>query len=731
MSSKDLFELNRYDFTREALSHIAAHDRIANNWPLIYILSDEVTKLVYVGETLDTVNRMTAHLKNEYKNKLTTVHLIDSELFNKSVTLDIESSLIRYFSADENFSLLNGNLGLVEHSYYQKKEVYKDLFLKLWDKLRANGLAKHSIEHLNNSDLFKYSPYKSLSSDQRQSLLGILYALLDKDTKSLVVQGGAGTGKSILAIFLFKLLNSDNADINFREFASDEAEVLDVLTQVRKIFPNPKMALVVPMSSFRETLKKAFKNISGLSRSMVIGPSELASQTYDIVLVDESHRLRKRANLGAYFSNFDKACEVLGFDKNSCSELDWVIKQSDKAILFYDQNQTIKPSDANQSDFDKLMRQENCQVQQLVSQFRVGGGNAYSEFVSDLLNKKLEDNKIYKSKAYDFLLFNSIEAFVDGIKKKNQEHGLSRMIAGYSWPWISKDDPSKLDIQINNTQLRWNSTNIDWINSEQSAGEVGCIHTTQGYDLNYSGIIFGEEISYDEATDQIVINKEKYFDRNGKQSINDPKQLKQYILNIYQTIMLRGIKGTYVYVCNPSLRKYFSNHIPIADSPKTNIVPITQKLKIFENAVPLFDMYAAAGGFSDEQVQMDDYALIPVPSNVRLTEDYFAFRVEGESMNRIIPNGSICLFRKERGGSRNGKLVLVELREVYADTASRFTVKEYKSIKAQTEDSFEHIKIELLPKSYDDRFEVITLSGDGVQELKVVGEFVQVIDDVT
>jgi uncharacterized protein len=119
------------------------------------------------------------------------------------------------------------------------------------------------------------------------------------------------------------------------------------------------------------------------------------------------------------------------------------------------------------------------------------------------------------------------------------------------------------------------------------------------------------------------------------------------------------------------------------------------------------------------------------PSNVRLTEDYFAFRVEGESMNRIIPNGSICLFRKERGGSRNGKLVLVELREVYADTASRFTVKEYRSIKAQTEDSFEHIKIELLPKSYDDRFEVITLSGDGVQELKVVGEFVQVIDDVT
>ena len=728
MSSTDLFQLNRYDFTRESLSNIASEDPIVNNWPLVYILSDENTNVAYVGETLDTVNRMNTHLKNEYKKKLTTVHLIDSELFNKSVTLDIESSLIRYFSADENFSLLNGNLGLVEHSYYQKKELYKDLFLKLWDKLIANGLAKHSIEHLNNSDLFKYSPYKSLSSDQRQSLLGILYALLDKNAKNLVVQGGAGTGKSILAIFLFKLLNSDNADVNFREFASEEAEVLDVLSQVRKIFPNPKMALVVPMSSFRETLKKAFRNISGLSPSMVIGPAELANQSYDIVLVDESHRLRKRVNLGAYFRNFDIACEVLGFDKNSCSELDWVIKQSKKAILFYDQNQTIKPSDANQSDFDKLMRQDNCQVQKLVSQFRVGGGNAYSAFISDLLNKKLADNHVYKSKAYDFLLFNSIDSFVDAIKKKNQEHGLSRMIAGYSWPWISKEDPSKFDIQINSMELRWNSTSKDWINSDTSPNEVGCIHTTQGYDLNYSGIIFGEEICFDEATNQIVINKDKYFDKNGKQSINDPDELKQYILNIYQTIMLRGIKGTYVYACDPGLRKYFSKHIPIADVPKDNVVPITRNLKIFENAVPLYDMHAAAGGFSDEQIVIDDYELIHVQSNIKLTEDYFAFRIEGESMNRIIPNGSICLFRKERGGSRNGKLVLVELRDIYADTSSRFTVKEYRSFKAQKDDSFEHTKIELLPKSNDDKFEVITFTDEDVQELKVVGEFVQIIE---
>ena len=90
---------------------------------------------------------------------------------------------------------------------------------------------------------------------------------------------------------------------------------------------------------------------------------------------------------------------------------------------------------------------------------------------------------------------------------------------------------------------------------------MGCIHTTQGYDLNYSGIIFGNEISFDPLTNKIIINEDNYFDKNGKQTIKDPKELKTFIVNIYKTIMLRGIKGTYVYVCDPSLKKYFESFI--------------------------------------------------------------------------------------------------------------------------------------------------------------------------
>src|SRR5690606_17809369 len=139
-------------------------------------------------------------------------------------------------------------------------------------------------DSINNSDLFKYSPYKSLTFDQRQGLLGIMHALLDEGVNTLVVQGGAGTGKSILAIFLFKLLHSEENEINLREFSTEEAELRELLLRLKQIYNKPKMALVVPMTSFRNTLKKAFRNVVGLSADMVISPSELAKETYDIVL---------------------------------------------------------------------------------------------------------------------------------------------------------------------------------------------------------------------------------------------------------------------------------------------------------------------------------------------------------------------------------------------------------------------------------------------------------------
>ncbi len=147
---------------------------------------------------------------------------------------------------------------------------------------------------------------------------------------------------------------SNTEDFNFREFEDNETEFIGAIESLKKLYPNPKMALVVPMASFRNTLKKVFKNIKGLNANMVIGPAELVIDLFEIVVVDESHRLRRRVNLGTYFRAFDVVCEKLNLDKNKCSELNWVIQQSKKAVLFYDENQSIKPSDVKKEDFDKL-----------------------------------------------------------------------------------------------------------------------------------------------------------------------------------------------------------------------------------------------------------------------------------------------------------------------------------------------------------------------------------------
>ncbi|MEG0299206.1 MAG: DNA/RNA helicase domain-containing protein, partial [Aurantimicrobium sp.] len=123
------------------------------------------------------------------------------------------------------------------------------------------------------------------------------------------------------------------------------------------------------------------------------------------------------------------------------------------------------------------------------------------------------------------------------------------------------NDPSEVDIQIGNLGLTWNRTATDWINSPTSLEEVGSIHTVQGYDLNYAGVIIGPDLGYDPVSKKIVFHRENYHDKKGKE--NNPRlgieytdeDLLNYVVNIYRVLLTRGIKGTFVFVCDPALRE--------------------------------------------------------------------------------------------------------------------------------------------------------------------------------
>jgi DUF2075 family protein len=725
----------QYDFSKESLAKIEQNTWVKHQWPLVYFIQNDSIKLAYVGESTNASSRIKNHLANPERCKLDKISIIGSDKFNKSATLDIESNLIQYITAEGTYNLQNGNYGLVNHNYYQK-DLYKNLFKEVWNKLLEKKIVTKSLTEIENSELFKYSPYKSLNEDQYNSILEILEGLTSKKSNRIFISGSAGTGKTILATYLMKLLTSDVENVQLDEFNDDELREINYIKEFRIKYPKAKIGLVVAMTSLRESLENVFKKIPGLKASMVINPSDTfkSNDKYDLLIVDEAHRLRQYKNI-SWRGAFKKNNQKLGLD-NTGNELDWIIANSKNQIFFYDSAQSVKPSDVDSSHFNTLLNEKNTLRLELKSQMRVKGGNNYIQFVDDLLHVKQKNQTQYHQESYDLLLFESFKDLYEELFKKEEQFNLCRLVSGYSWEWQS--DPKKkrptldaIDIEIEGLQFQWNQTDKDWINNPKDINnplnEIGCIHTVQGYDLNYTGVIFGKEINYNPAKNKIEIDSSTYFDKYGRIGANE-EELKSYIVNIYKTIMYRGIKGTFVYACNKELREYLRLHIETFKKEIPFRVLRFEEVKPYINAIPLVDISAAAGNFSDLQYH-SDLTWIEPPFNISAKKGYFVCKVVGESMNKKIPNGSYCLFSKDDGGSRNGKIVLVESTDIHdSDFGSGYTVKQYHSKWSLSDDERKHESIVLKPLSVNPDYSDIELADDALNNFRIVGIFEKVIN---
>ena len=554
------------------------------NWPVVYLIHNDDSKEAYIGETLNAGKRAAQHWQVEERKRLKTIHIMTDDTFNKSVILDLESFLIKYISADGKYKLQNGNTGLSDFDYYDRQGYEKE-FKKIWECLKEKGLVDSGIADIENSDLYKYSPYKTLTSDQETVLgkiLGFLtFCLSEKLEETVVVEGGAGTGKTILAVFLLKLLNDlkNNTYVDKDETESEvKVDKLQAIMQGKDL----KIGCIVPQQSLRKTLKKVFSTMRGIPESMIMTPVEAAiaakDAPFDLLVCDEAHRLRRRAALSQYPA-YDKVNKALGLPKKT-TELEWIIRSSRMQILFYDSAQSVRPSDIPKDMFRQILdSQDNRHKLRLTSQLRCLGGDDYIQYIHEVLGYEgfLTDNEKQKTesailkensaiwtaphgsfKNYTLRFYDDVDEMMDEINRLNKRHDLCCAVAGYAWEWITRGEPkntAKRDINIGKGYI-WNRTYTDWINSDRLPYEIGCIHTVQGYDLNYVGVIFGPEIYYDKTTKRIEVNKNNYKDSLGKAVGNDYEALRSYILNIYATLLTRGIRGALIYVCDPDLREY-------------------------------------------------------------------------------------------------------------------------------------------------------------------------------
>lgn len=590
-------KIARLDFSKDAVMSWKLHDEKHGNWPVVYVLDDghattargnpNGLRDIYVGESLNAAGRMRQHLETPAKQHLKNVRVLIDERFNKSVCLDLESYLIKMLAGEGANRVLNRNNGITEAKYYQR-ELYRETFRNIFQQLKRDGVFTRSIPEIENSDLFKLSPFKALTEDQAASVDEIVKGLfidLERGANSMaVIQGDPGTGKTVVAIYMIKLLVDIQTFTSLEDLDSD-SRFSEFFTETnQRLLQNLRIGLVVPQQSLRESIKKVFRKTPGLKPSMVMTPFDVgeADQVFDLLLVDETHRLNQRANqssarLNTKFATITR--ELFGSNDTSKTQLDWMRTKSRHQIFFLDAAQSVRPADLPSELLSELIADTRASGRyfQLRTQMRVQAGSDFISYVRWILDPRPSSLPAAKQDfprarhdfgEYDFRLFDSVAQMQGQIFRREAEVGLSRMVAGYAWEWKSKRDRSAFDIEIGQTRLRWNSTPTDWIASSNALEEVGSIHTVQGYDLNYVGVIIGPDLRFDPERRRFSIDRNSYFDKKGKE--NNPAlgksytddDLLQYITQIYAVLMTRGIRGTYVYACDPGLRGYLEGLIP-------------------------------------------------------------------------------------------------------------------------------------------------------------------------
>ncbi|WP_026956664.1 DUF2075 domain-containing protein [Algoriphagus vanfongensis] len=452
--------------------------------------------------------------------------------------------------------------GIISHEFYKEHIANAPIFCKN-DKRDFREFIKKFIKYGDKKDLIltiengELRPSKKLAD----SMVGLIkgnqeFTLIDTQKEVfetakdlavrskngqkhvLIVEGGPGTGKSVIAVNLLVALTKKG--------------------QIAQYVTKNSAPRVVYESKLTGTIKKTqFSNFFTGSGSFL----NTKKNSYDALIVDEAHRLNEKSGL---FSNLGE---------NQVKE---IIQSALCSIFFIDEAQKVHIKDiGTKAEIKAWAEGEGALVQEmeLTSQFRCAGSDGYLAWLDNTLQIKDTANVVLEKSEYDFRIYEDPREMREEIYRLNKVNNSARMVAGYCWDWNSKKDAEAMDIVIpeHDFQAQWNlgSDGMLWIVKPESVTEIGCIHTCQGLEVDYIGVIIGEDMVCREGQILVDPRKRSRMDQSikGYKSLmkvtpqETKKMLKEIIKNTYRTLMSRGMKGCFVYVQDPELATYLKERI--------------------------------------------------------------------------------------------------------------------------------------------------------------------------
>jgi hypothetical protein len=409
-----------------------------------------------------------------------------------------------------------------------------------------NGRIRPSLKLIDAvGSLFRGNSYFTLLDEQKVLYEKLLHTPVTKKRQVIIIKGGPGTGKSVLS---FNLL--------YGMLKRGKNAVLSA--------PNAAFRDVMIKRLQQSGMKKNSKNFRDpmILSSIISGSSsfyQLDEHLYDVIIVDEAHRLKDKRAYQYYGEN----------------QIHDIINASRISIFFIDDTQSIRLEDVGSvRNIRSAARLFDAELSEyaLDIQFRCSGMQGYINWVDHSLQIKDTANfDSWDQDAFTLRICDSPRDVYDHIRKHADEGLHARMLAGYAWKWTSARDGNP-DGEIEDVviadydfSMPWNSRNArtTWAIDPSGIDQIGCIHTSQGLEFDYVGIIIGKDLRFDPEEKRLYASWNDYKDASGKKGLKDnPQMLTQLVKQIYKVLLTRAMRGCYIFCCDRHLQEYFMECLP-------------------------------------------------------------------------------------------------------------------------------------------------------------------------